>query len=1187
MEYKDVVFQNSIIQAINTRKLVLFVGAGFSKLCGLPLWNELASALLTACVKENLIDHAEKNQIESGKDSRILITIAYHLFNEKGKLDTFFSIFDKFLTVDEKKSNDENNQRKKLIEIAKKSHATIITTNSDGILHECFEANAHIHYSKDDVSLFKLTDERHLVHLHGYVKDKESLVFTIDQYLRTYSNQQFRRSIEEIFKSDYTILFIGYGLSELQFLDFLVNASSDIPNKYVLEGFFNYESADIKAKKIYYKTLKLQLVTYSKDEKGFTGLIDALEEIINKAEKHSNARSVTYNYALSILNNKPSINAANSLKNELITMNDIEQDMIISNLPKSKYAVEWIISMFEWRVGLYSIFSINNRLRPAIIEGTYFKGVDFAGFRVLSEIYRINKNNRKLHSIMKRVLLEVIQEFTKDNELYTNHYIVGIIQRLIFSDYRLMNMIETYQFIVNNNSINKTSSDWIRWIYYDTDQLKSCKKDVVLKYVKLIIQKAMEKKIQYYEFASFVKKYGNQISKKYPNEVFNILNKIVEEKARVPYWFEFNNSLIQLREGDIESSHGEDSVLVSWFLISLNHISQYVLMKKYKKWFKSSLSFYQKLSIYLLDTNYSLLKDEFFSNEKNPTNNWNIYSEIYLVLKRHSNKFSNDEANIFITWIYKMEIKRVSNFYNKVNKLDLLRVLKENFISTDPKINRQIDHFIDELNSSLSEEEKVKLGTLPVPEARNKKFWSESYTITDDEDFKKLLLSADAEEFVKLISQDLTGIQRHSIMTVFDDCVVKYDIFNWLRNNNFEKINIFPKEYLSNLMSKTLKSDKPISFIYISEFFDNAVSLLEANTRSQFIRDFMHDLYYSYLKEIDNDIEVKSIQDFIHCKLNTIDFKWNKDNKYSEKPTYHTLLSFEVYYPIGILIRTSYQLKNRIAIIYLEEMLADLQKAYVIKAIIASHVGFIWHIDSEWLKSKISSVFNNNVDGYNLSILGYGLSNWDYIEFVRLLYDQNLFTLIVDSDEFRGSASVFIHNILIGFDGNSHNLDILKAALKSNSSLGAIHIYSDMLENIPEFEKYELRINTVLDLASETNFGDIKESGYAIESLLKAYRKFTDKTYIWKLIIHLLKNHDHYFIREIIDLLKQLDISNEMKIDFVVEYIEKLQDHYFHMNEIVELIELPDWSNREFKKQELVNKVGRINPDFYPMFARK
>ena len=97
---------------------------------------------------------------------------------------------------------------------------------------------------------------------------------------------------------------------------------------------------------------------------------------------------------------------------------------------------------------------------------------------------------------------------------------------------------------------------------------------------------------------------------------------------------------------------------------------------------------------------------------------------------------------------------------------------------------------------------------------------------------------------------------------------------------------------------------------------------------------------------------------------------------------------------------------------------------------------------------------------------------------------------------------------------------------------------------------------------------------------------FGDKTYIWKLIICLLDRHKIYNIEEITGYLStQVGITNDMAIEFVEKYTDRLSEHYLYMKEIVKLVNVPDWSNNASQKQEVINKLGKINPDFYKAFT--
>jgi len=91
INYTNEEFINRILNSIKHKKLTIFVGAGFSKLCGLPLWHDLAIKLLDFCVNNKKYNFSSKDKellLSHVKDSRELITIAHNII-KKEKEDTF------------------------------------------------------------------------------------------------------------------------------------------------------------------------------------------------------------------------------------------------------------------------------------------------------------------------------------------------------------------------------------------------------------------------------------------------------------------------------------------------------------------------------------------------------------------------------------------------------------------------------------------------------------------------------------------------------------------------------------------------------------------------------------------------------------------------------------------------------------------------------------------------------------------------------------------------------------------------------------------------------------------------------------------------------------------------------------------------------------------------------------------
>ena len=1181
MEYKDADFAGSIIQAINNNKLVLFIGAGFSKLCGLPLWTELAAKLMDSCVEEGLMDYSDRHQIVQGKDSKSLITIAYHLFKRENKLDKFYQIFDYYLSYQNFSTESNSAKKKKLVDLIKRSHATVLTTNSDDILHECF-ADDLIYYSEDKLKSYKITDNRHLLHLHGFKGDKKSLVFTTEQYLTRYASQRFRNSIKGIFQSDSTILFIGYGLSELQFLDFLVNINDPMSKRYVLEGFFDYEKADIMAKEIYYKTFQLDLVTYSKNEKGYEGLIDALEYLIEETEKLSSGRSQNYNSSVYLIDQAPKKSSLISLDNNLIAMSETEQDSLISYVAQSRFASDWIVGIYELEIGYSSIFSIRKKLKPGLKVKNGFQGVDFTGLRCLADIFEHDKKNKKLYRIIKKILLETFDAFEKNIDLYSNFFIVGVIQRLIFSDYRLMNNEQSYQFIVQSENSNvNLSRDWITWIYYESDELLLCNKKMAFKYIESVINSSQNEGNNNYEFGSFVKKFGIRISEKYPKEIFRLLLSLVKEKASSQYWYfiESNGSLILFNNSNPENFHSADEIIVYWFTISLNFFNQNDLIKIFKLWSKSKITFFNRLSIYLINQHFDLLKDEFFSSIDNLLNKWEIYSDMYLFIKNHTENFTKKEIECLVNWIKIINFKEISLLYNQKNKLDLL-----NLLSNQNFKNKEILENIEQIHSNFSSEEKMHLSDFTAPEFRNRRIWISSYIVKDDEDFSKRLSECNVEEFVDLISGDLTESQAHSVFSKFEQFAKKVGLVEWLNAESFNNIDRLNKKYYFNLIDLIFRHDPFLQFDLVENSYRTLISRLDNKEAQEFLSRSMSELYYSYLKMLkESDAPTyKSIIDFVFRELRGREFNWQNINSYPQKVSYHTLVGVDVYHPIGLLIRASYSLNKDCVTSYLSGSLSDCDKQPILKGIILAHIGYLWELNEAWVKNNIVNLLNNSYEGHNLSIIGFILSQYYRLDFVRLLDQNVLLEQLLNSDDFSEIGNVFIYNFLVEYGGDEQNEDLVRKFLSSKYALGALHMYADSIKKLEKIELLEDKINNVFRIASETNFSYKDESGYAIIRLLKVFDSFSIKEYIWKLIIRLLDRHNIYNIKEVIEcLLNSRDITNEMKMEFVEKYISKLNEHYLFRDEIVKLINVPDWSGFDNRRQEIINKLGKINPDFF------
>ena len=188
---------SEIYKAHLNKKLAIFVGAGVSRLVGCKGWDELASDLLITCKEKGLINYYEEERIKGFSDNKKKITIAKELLIKKYS-DEFYKCFESSIKV------TQNNNI--ILDIIKLGNI-FITTNADDSFKDI-----DVHPKKDGNYESIEPEIDHLYHIHGHKDIRDSLVFTVSEYLRRYNDKNFIKFLDSVF-DNYTVLFIGYGLS--------------------------------------------------------------------------------------------------------------------------------------------------------------------------------------------------------------------------------------------------------------------------------------------------------------------------------------------------------------------------------------------------------------------------------------------------------------------------------------------------------------------------------------------------------------------------------------------------------------------------------------------------------------------------------------------------------------------------------------------------------------------------------------------------------------------------------------------------------------------------------------------------------------------------------------------------------------------------------------------------------------
>jgi len=296
-------------QAALVGKLIPFVGAGASLLAGCPGWNDFANAALSQLIGKGKFTHAQFDQIKH-LGPRIKLSIAKTVAADtKTPID--------FREILHAKPKAENPKGIRLYKSLFALGNIFVTTNYDTWLDEQLVEPAPAATpavspvvppaigpirSIYEVSKFvpaALTQPNTVVHLHGSVLDSEHMVLTTHDYIEHYANDHRTGDatnenrtltfLEHLFKH-HTVLFVGYGLEELEILEYVILkarrqtvVANNEARHFLLHGFFSHETTLLRSMETYYLTeCGIQLIPFLRDEKGWDQLLDVLENFAQR-----------------------------------------------------------------------------------------------------------------------------------------------------------------------------------------------------------------------------------------------------------------------------------------------------------------------------------------------------------------------------------------------------------------------------------------------------------------------------------------------------------------------------------------------------------------------------------------------------------------------------------------------------------------------------------------------------------------------------------------------------------------------------------------------------------------------------------------------------------------------------------------------------------------------------------------
>jgi hypothetical protein len=248
---------DEIKAAVNSGTLAVFIGAGVSRLVGCQGWDTLAKSLVSRCHREHLINFREQDTLSQISDHKKTITICYHLFNNNLRADIFYEEMNRSL-----KEGDQNIEVPNIYDDIVKLRGLFITTNADTHFDRLFNP-PNVLYRVSDFREDRL-DNTNLYHIHGSIRDRASLIFTVPAYIQRYTaDPEFSRFLGRVFR-EYTVLFLGYGVAEFEILDFILRNNPRnpalAPRHFMLSPFYSGEDNILGYEQTYYNDLGINIL---------------------------------------------------------------------------------------------------------------------------------------------------------------------------------------------------------------------------------------------------------------------------------------------------------------------------------------------------------------------------------------------------------------------------------------------------------------------------------------------------------------------------------------------------------------------------------------------------------------------------------------------------------------------------------------------------------------------------------------------------------------------------------------------------------------------------------------------------------------------------------------------------------------------------------------------------------------
>lgn len=1095
---------NEIKEAVNEGRLAVFIGAGVSRLVGCDGWDKLAYSLLSTCYKtykngDRLINYKEKETLGQIQDHKKLITSCYHILKNSDCEDFFYQEMEKSLRCG--KTIDAENIYKELIKL----RGLFITTNADTHFDDFFIPSNVIF----EVGNFKkdLVDKTNLYHIHGSITSRESLVFTVSEYMKRYNNPDFRFFLEKIF-NEYTILFVGYGLGEFEILDFLLRDKKE-KKHFILAPFFKGEDNILSFEQSYYGDLGVFVLPYEKDENGYVQLYEVIKHWNNEINLSTKYLPKT---------TKEIEDAVHSFSSSKInsTLQKIRNDEALERfffkvLCKSQKALNWLTPLIECSYFLpeNNPSPIEDSGKPGMFSIPFWGALEVL-LHICKEINQSSESEKSKRFDEIGLIVDQIIEFQLGKDRIDNHR----------SDAEIINILSEMpiHYICDKhmeyiNSCFKTTFQTTRLernigTKFLPHLIKNQEKNSTLNLLKVVFQPNQTKKRGEREITGIMEDYylKEAISKnkdgilklcaiEASKTVIEIMEGILSEDST-----QFSITWIPTIEDHEQKTFPDryECQLVDFARNMLEQSNPDCIKITVKELLESEHEIFRRLAFHLINYHYAELNQIFWELKESPLGKTYIH-ELYELLKNNSSSLSKEQMKNVLNWINAFEVRCTESENDEECRDKIRAYYKKEWLSALLESNNQTVKSLykkyDEINDAsldhpgfhiyysgvdwVKDVSPVEKDEFFAKSNQQKADFIKSYPDLSRDHFdtnhERKSLTYAIREFVaespKNFTQDLDpflDIQRKyqlEIIRGFEQA--------WKNENELEWGEIF--DFITNIISS-------------KGFWDTGNENEQSQIRwcistiSDLINEGTKSDSHAFLPEHLVDAETIIINLFSNYKEEDI----RRDDP----------VSFILNSGIGRLLMASVNLSLRYARanttgdkkrwldsirLIFDERLKQSSQAASTSIVITMYLANINFLDSEWLQKNFDSIFNKDDDSqWELAMVSFLSSNSTLYEFAYHELNQGGHyhkALNYDFDD--SIRKNVVHNIGLGYFAEWDSQDLLISTLINKGSSDQL---SDLIQFVWQQEKREKRFQDRIRVLWELIIKRIKANPKEFES---------------------------------------------------------------------------------------------------------